>query len=774
MKPQTTHAPHLTRTVASLSMRRPHLTLTAIALAVLASAANAQTSPTTDIGDVSASDVGAPANATAAKSRKAPTEAAAKALTQAPLEATSPQTQISSDYIANQVNPQADYGTILRIAPSYSSSSPNGLGLSEAKNQTLRGFPDGQFNVTYDGIPFGDTNDFSHHTTSYFPAATIGGVTIDRSPGNATTLGYATFGGSVNLFSPTLSPERKIEYSQTIGSHATWQENLGITTGIMPGLLDSNVFLNIQRTDSNGALSNSGVGNTNIFLKGVTPIGSNTLVTWVYAYDKIHFNNPGGATLNQVAQYGYNYGLNADPKSPNYWGYNYQDKNTEFAYIDVKHNFDNGWGLSNKLYTYYYYNLSHELNGDNTSSPLSALSAAKPFAPGQSGTDIAGALKLNEYRTYGDTLAATHTDAYGTFTGGFWFEHTRNPRNRFAYDATTGQSVKQNATYGNTYYDMVDEVNTAQAFAQYAWKATNALTVTPGIRYQHFERSLSASVLQNNLPGTSASKSWDSVLPSLDVNYRFTSLWSGYAQVSRGALGPNLNTMYSANPSGNNNVQPQTSMAYQIGTVFKADRFTFNADAYLIEFSNYITKNGSGANATYFNAGGVRYTGIEAEGNVLLGSGFSFYANGSLNNATYTQNGTGSQIWKSGQRISFVPQYTAAVALNFDQGPWHAGINTKFVGSMYQGSNGAADGSIYKVGPYSVTSMMIARDFTNLSSVLKKVRVSFGIDNLFDTHRITDNLGPAATDTSKGTDANQFLYYFVPGRSFYVNLRAEI
>jgi iron complex outermembrane receptor protein len=131
--------------------------------------------------------------------------AAATSPTQTSLQARAPQTAITPLYIENFVDPIADYGTIVRIAPSYVSSSPNGLGLSEAKDQSLRGFPDGQYNVTYDGIPFGDTNDFTHHTTSYFPAATIGSALVDRSPGDATGIGYATFGGSINLYSPNVA-----------------------------------------------------------------------------------------------------------------------------------------------------------------------------------------------------------------------------------------------------------------------------------------------------------------------------------------------------------------------------------------------------------------------------------------------------------------------------------------------------------------------------------------------------------------------------------------
>lgn len=62
-------------------------------------------------------------------------------------------------------------------------------------------FVDGQYNVMIDGIPFGDANDFTHHRTSFFPAGVLGDVMVDRGPGDASTIGYATFGGTVGLHS---------------------------------------------------------------------------------------------------------------------------------------------------------------------------------------------------------------------------------------------------------------------------------------------------------------------------------------------------------------------------------------------------------------------------------------------------------------------------------------------------------------------------------------------------------------------------------------------
>ena len=136
---------------------------------------------------------------------------AAVAPSQANLMATQPESFISRAFIENSVAPTGNFNTIAGIAPGVSTQpSPNGPGAADTKS-VIRGFQDSQYNVTWDGIPFGDTNDPTHHSTSYFPAAVIGGVLIERGPGNASNLGQATYGGSINLFSKTPSATRLTE-----------------------------------------------------------------------------------------------------------------------------------------------------------------------------------------------------------------------------------------------------------------------------------------------------------------------------------------------------------------------------------------------------------------------------------------------------------------------------------------------------------------------------------------------------------------------------------
>ena len=84
-----------------------------------------------------------------------------QAPTDSNLTARQPQSVINLQSISNDVAPTADCATIANIAPSVTNLETNGPVLSEAKNTTIRGSDDGGYNVTFDGLPFGDYNSFT-------------------------------------------------------------------------------------------------------------------------------------------------------------------------------------------------------------------------------------------------------------------------------------------------------------------------------------------------------------------------------------------------------------------------------------------------------------------------------------------------------------------------------------------------------------------------------------------------------------------------------------
>ncbi len=64
--------------------------------------------------------------------------------------------------------------------------------------------------MTFDGIPFEDTNTPTHHSWASFPWQWISSTDFDRSPGLASDFGPTNFGGSINLKSPELQADPDI------------------------------------------------------------------------------------------------------------------------------------------------------------------------------------------------------------------------------------------------------------------------------------------------------------------------------------------------------------------------------------------------------------------------------------------------------------------------------------------------------------------------------------------------------------------------------------
>src|SRR5205807_3758710 len=146
--------------------------------------------------------------------------AAAAAPSQGSLTARSAESLISAEYIRNYTSPFSDYSQVLQMAPGTFSVSANGPGLSDTKT-FYRGFKDGQYSMTYDGIPFNDTNDPTHHSWVFFPAQTIGSTVFDRSPGAASAIGPSTYGGSVGLISRSLGSDQLLNGTVSYGSFNT-------------------------------------------------------------------------------------------------------------------------------------------------------------------------------------------------------------------------------------------------------------------------------------------------------------------------------------------------------------------------------------------------------------------------------------------------------------------------------------------------------------------------------------------------------------------------
>ena len=147
------------------------------------------------------------------------------------LDQRSARTEINEHYVQNFTAPTADFAEIIQNAPGAFSINSNGVGLGDAKTY-FRGFADGNYDITFDGIPFEDTNSPTHHSWAFFPSPLIGGVDFDRSPGSAATVGPTPFGGSINLLSrPSVGYNFNVRGGVSYGSFNTILTNIEVDSG---------------------------------------------------------------------------------------------------------------------------------------------------------------------------------------------------------------------------------------------------------------------------------------------------------------------------------------------------------------------------------------------------------------------------------------------------------------------------------------------------------------------------------------------------------------
>ncbi|WP_162085475.1 TonB-dependent receptor [Sulfuriferula nivalis] len=739
-----------------------------LVLTTLASAINtAYAADTVDLGtagtqfDSGSTEASDPKTDPTAKGR-----AAAVAPTQTSLDATQPESIINKSFIEDTKSPVTDYTAAAAVAPGVSGGvSANGPGLGEAKN-VLRGFQDGEYNVTYDGIPWGDTNGPTHHSTAYFPASVIGGVTVESGPGNASNMGQATFGGSVNITSNPLTSTQAVSPYFAYGSWNTRLEGATYNSGTIGQLGDVRYSVDVQDMASDGARKNMGVGAQNYNLKLEKPLGSSTLFTiFLNHHDNFYYQNDNdkGMTVANTAIYGKDYGLGTDPTKANYYGYNLTHKNTNFHYARLQSELGGGWAIDSNAYYYDYHNNTGSSSANTGSSPTAGESSVYLTTAHVATLGMPGYIKTNEYNIFGNIFKATKKFDDNLMRVGVWVEQAYTHRSRTDFDLLTGAAnYDQTAvpgvytTYNNVQYEQNSSWFQYQPFAEFEWAATKSLTITPGIKYMNTLLNVQALVNQSSRVPQTLTEDFTKTLPFLTANYKINPQWSAYAQYAQGMLVPDI-SYYQSSGASNTNIAPQTSTNYQLGLVHKSDRIATSGDIYYIDFANKIAQDptSSSSNPVYYNQGAVVYKGIEGQITYALLNGYSLYANGSINHATSKD--TGLEIAKA-------PETTTTLGVLYKKGALFGSLMYQRTGTQY-----ALDGQLYKMGPQSAADFNIGYVIKHPGMGAKSLRVQLGVYNIFNNQDYL-SVKPA---NSNGTTSASDLFQYQPERSFMTSAKLD-
>ncbi|HSH68253.1 MAG TPA: TonB-dependent receptor, partial [Bacteroidia bacterium] len=253
---------------------------------------------------------------------------------------------------------------------------------------------------------------------------------------------------------------------------------------------------------------------------------------------------------------------------------------------------------------------------------------------------------------------------------------------------TTGNAINRSFIYEGFIYDELS--------------ITKNLTIAPGIRYTNITYNKSDFIKKRK-----DEVNIDAFIYSGGLIYKLFDHSRIYATVSKAFQPPTLNA--AVNPGNIDtgvDLKPETSMNYEAG--FRTDPFAWlslNASVYRMDFTNKVISE-SGINK---NAGGSYHRGIEAELELGAWKGISFFANGTLQKATFT---TGAD---SGKFLPNAPQQISAMGIRYklsleNQSLIFNVFNT-YVGKQYSDSKnaeeGSADGKVGAVPAYNVMNATV-------------------------------------------------------------------
>ncbi|UAK23206.1 TonB-dependent receptor [Sphingomonas nostoxanthinifaciens] len=697
----------------------------------------------------------------------------------ASLKETQPASIVSRSFIEDSLPASADFNDVALISPSVSNTGgENGVGLNESKT-TIRGFGDGEYNITYDGVPFGDTNGPSHHSNTFFPSNTIETLVVDRGPGNASAIGQATYGGSMNLFSRETRADPSAEFKGTYGSFNTYLLRGLVQTGAIDKLGGTEAVVSAQYIKTDGALSLSGYNQKNIFGKVVIPIAPNVHLSFLSTYNKNHFFQPdkNGVTLAQEALYGKYYNLNNDPTSQSYYKYNVTTKTTDFEIAKLDAEIAPGTTFTNSAYTFYYDN--ETLSGNSaTTIPTGTLSSSVAattvtLSTGKTAAGVPGYTKTNKYRVWGDIPKAKFKLLdMASLTVGMWFEHADTFRQQTDVDLLTGNFnyVEKKVTNPTTgaatpqyvKFNQNSGYNHTEEFAELELRPLPGLTITPGYKHVEFNLTIDAAYNQTTRYAQDISQTYRKDLPFATINYAVTSQLSVYGQYAQGMAVPVLSELYVNNPSLSS-IQPQTSTNYQAGAVYHGERLSLDGDVYYIKINNKIqqetvTDNTGATQTAYFNAGRVLYKGIEGQVTYALNGGIAVFANGSLNYAK--EAGTHNPVSNS-------PKSTAAGGVLYKHGPIRFSLIDKWTGPQYATQEALDPTQSFfvvsrnvRLSPYNTTILAASYQWRNL-------RFGLNVTDLFDSKKV-ENIGLSGNgptgNVAHGVNQNSDQFYYQPGR----------
>ena len=621
----------------------------------------------------------------------------------------------------------ADYTQIINSAPGVNSASGDGFGLTDASSYTIRGFNASEIGVTLDGVPVNDAGNYIPYASEYGEARNYESINVSQGSADLDMPDLGAVGGHISFITRAPTQDFNAYVGQTVGSNNALSTFLRVNTGAT-GQVRS--WISISR-NSDDKWRGGGYNNIDrIQAKSVWTIDDRDSITANFNLNREHnyFYMP--LSKAQAAQYGYSYDYGTTWTPTPTGGFSasslYSDPAT-LAQVDYFRLFQNpfkswvasvdgefkfGSNLSLSVIPYFQF-------GDGNGS-------FGAFLPLQFNVNGQPAVQANQFAdgqyvvyeafrpiTYRPGINAKFTLELGldnTLDWGIWYERSRQLEYIDAsfVDPQSGVPAsvwgdKKLLAYGNGQiwknYSEYDLTKVEKVFVEDSWTPSDAWTFNAGVAYLHTDRNNQFVLYPGNPDAADWTSSQNSdnryhrFLPAVGASWKLDEHNQFYYSLTRTFRAPPDAATYGNARLGLPAPLPESAWSNEIGWRFTQGPLTLHTDAYLANMGNR-TAVGLDPNTFinyYINAGRVRMAGLNAEGNLDLGEGFTLYSSYTYTQAKVEQDlnlpataDTAAAFYPTtGKQFPGTPRNMAYLGARYSANGLTLNLNGKFTGNEY-------------------------------------------------------------------------------------------
>lgn len=229
-------------------------------------------------------------------------------------------------------------------------------------------------------------------------------------------------------------------------------------------------------------------------------------------------------------------------------------------------------------------------------------------------------------------------------------------------DDVTIKATRATPRTGTIDKDVKDSAKSVAFYAQNRLDITDQLSVTPGVRIEHYEQQREDKK-KSELVKTSNTE----VMPGLGMTFQLDPAVQLYGSVYK-AFSPALNGD-SLSGLQDQKLDAETAVSWEFGLRGQQDALSYEMTAFRMDFDNQIIPANSNSDFQSTNGGKTYNQGLEGAVNLELDNGFDVFANltwvidAQFKGDRYNKNGTLKS--RDGDRVPYTPEWIANLGLGY-------------------------------------------------------------------------------------------------------------